>query len=76
MPLSVAGRCSQTQAELLSYWFFPIGSGHECVYDATLAELCEQLKEKTTVTISRSTMGRVLQQLDLTRKKKTLHATE
>lgn len=44
--------------------------------DATLAELCEQLKETTTVTISRSTMGRVLQQLDLTRKKKTLHATE
>ncbi len=44
--------------------------------DATLEELCQQLKEKTTITISRSTMGRVLQQLNLTRKKKTLHATE
>jgi transposase len=44
--------------------------------DATLAELCQQLAEQTTITISRSTMGRVLQQLNLTRKKKTLHATE
>ena len=44
--------------------------------DATLEELCQQLKEKTTITISRSTMGRVLQQLNLSRKKKTLHATE
>jgi transposase len=44
--------------------------------DATLAELCQQLQEKTTITISRSTMGRILQQLKLTRKRKTLHATE
>lgn len=44
--------------------------------DATLEELCQQLEEKATITISRSTMGRVLQQLKLTRKKKTLHATE
>jgi transposase len=44
--------------------------------DATLEELCEQIKEKTSITISRSTMGRVVQQLNLTRKKKTLHATE
>ncbi len=38
--------------------------------DATLAELCEQLYEQTQVSISISTMGRVLQQLNLTRKKK------
>ena len=44
--------------------------------DATLEELCQQLQEKTTITISRSTMGRILQQLGLTRQKKTLHATE
>jgi transposase len=44
--------------------------------DATLEELCKRLKDQTTIVISRSTMGRVLQQLDLTRKKKTLHATE
>ncbi len=44
--------------------------------DATLDELCEQLKAKTTITISRSTMGRILQKLNLPRKKKTLHATE
>lgn len=44
--------------------------------DATLEELCGQLKEKTSITISRSTMGRMVQQLNLTRKKKTLHATE
>lgn len=44
--------------------------------DATLEELCGQLKEQTTITISRSTMSRILQQMGLTRKKKTLHATE
>lgn len=44
--------------------------------DATLAELCEQLQEKTMITVSLSTMGRVLEQLNLSRKKKTLHATE
>jgi putative transposase len=38
--------------------------------DATLEEFCKQLKEKTTITISCSTMGRVLQKLNLTRKKK------
>jgi transposase len=44
--------------------------------DATLAELCQRLQENTTITISCSTMGRVLKQLELSRKKKTLHATE
>ncbi len=45
-------------------------------HDATLEELCQQLQAPTTITISRSTMGLVLQKLELTRKKKTLHATE
>jgi transposase len=44
--------------------------------DATLEELCQQLQTQTAMTISRSTMGLVLQKLELTRKKKTLHATE
>ena len=44
--------------------------------DATLQELCEQLEQQTTIRISRSTMGRVLQKLGLSRKKKTLYATE
>ncbi|MHC5746513.1 MAG: hypothetical protein ACYTXT_32400 [Nostoc sp.] len=42
--------------------------------DATLVELCEQLEQKTQVKISRSTMGRVTQKLNLTRKKK--HCTQ
>ena len=38
--------------------------------DATLVELCERLEEKTLLKISRSTMGRMTQKLNLTRKKK------
>ncbi|AUB43187.1 MULTISPECIES: helix-turn-helix domain-containing protein [Nostoc] len=38
--------------------------------DATLVELCEQLEQKTQLKISRSTMGRITQKLNLTRKKK------
>ncbi len=38
--------------------------------DATLDELCQQLHQRTTIPISRSTMGRILQHLKLTRKKK------
>lgn len=37
--------------------------------DATLAELCDQLEEWVGVRISRSTMGRLTQQLNLTVKK-------
>lgn len=37
--------------------------------DATLVELCEQLELHTQVKISRSTMGRITQKLNLTRKK-------
>lgn len=38
--------------------------------DAILVELCERLKERTGVKVSRSTMGRITQKLNLTRKKK------
>jgi transposase len=44
--------------------------------DATLEELCAQLQEKTAIAMSHSTMGRILQKLNLTRKKKVLHASE
>ncbi len=37
--------------------------------DATLAELCERLEQRTEVRVSQSTLFRVLQQLELTRKK-------
>jgi transposase len=43
--------------------------------DATLEELCQLLQEKTGVTVSRATMGRMTQRLKLT-VKKTLHPTE
>lgn len=38
--------------------------------DATLEELCELLHEKIGVTVSRSTMGRMTQRLNMTFKKK------
>jgi transposase len=38
--------------------------------DATLEELCEQLQQQTQILVSRSTMGRMVQALQLTRKKK------
>ena len=37
--------------------------------DATLAELCERLEQRTEVRVSQSTLFRVLQPLELTRKK-------
>ena len=37
--------------------------------DATLEELCQLLKEKTEITVSRATMGRMTQRLKLTVKK-------
>lgn len=43
--------------------------------DATLDELCREIQQQTDVVVSRATMGRVVQQLKLTRKK-TLYATE
>ncbi|MBD1922609.1 IS630 family transposase [Microcoleus sp. FACHB-831] len=44
--------------------------------DATLQELCLMLEEKTGISISRATMGRMSQRLKLTVKKKTLHPSE
>ncbi len=38
--------------------------------DATLEELCKLLQERTTVKISRATMGRMMQRLNFTFKKK------
>lgn len=37
--------------------------------DATLAELSNQLQEKIGIRVSRATMGRIVQKLQLTRKK-------
>ena len=44
--------------------------------DATLQQLCSRLGEKTGMNVSVPTMCRLLQKLELTRKKKTLHASE
>lgn len=38
--------------------------------DAILVELCARLSERTGVKVSRATMGRITQKLNLTRKKK------
>lgn len=38
--------------------------------DAILVELCSRLEERTGVLVSRATMGRITQKLNLTRKKK------
>ncbi len=43
--------------------------------DATLEELCEQLQHQSGITITRATMGRITQRLNLTVKKR-LHATQ
>lgn len=44
--------------------------------DATLEQLSTRLEERTGIKVSVSTLCRLLQRLKLTRKKKTLHATE
>jgi transposase len=51
------GRIPKLNAEQLSL----VSALVESDNDATLKELCQQLQEKTTITISRSTMGRVLE---------------
>ncbi|KAB8315986.1 transposase [Tolypothrix campylonemoides VB511288] len=43
--------------------------------DATMSELCDVLESKTKIRISRSTMDRLLQKLQLTRKKKRFMRT-
>jgi transposase len=44
--------------------------------DATLQQLCNRLEKKTGVKVSVPTMCRLLQKMELTRKKKTIHASE
>ncbi len=44
--------------------------------DAILEELCELFYQKTQLRVSRATMGRSVEKLNLTRKKKTFYATE
>ena len=44
--------------------------------DRTLGELCQALDEQVGVRVSEPTMCRVLKQLNLTRKKKSLHPDE
>ena len=44
--------------------------------DATLEQLCHRLEAKTGIKVSVPTMCRLLQRWGLTRKKKTLHASE
>ncbi|WP_414587014.1 hypothetical protein [Scytonema sp. PCC 10023] len=41
--------------------------------DAILVELCSRLEEQTGIKVSRSTMGRIIQKLNLTRKKNIAH---
>lgn len=56
-------KLNEQQLELLS----ALVESHN---DATLAELCELLEQETQVSLSSSTMWRVLKQLNQTRKKK------
>ncbi len=44
--------------------------------DAILVELCERLEQQSQVRVSRATMGRMLQKLGITRKKKSFYASE
>ena len=44
--------------------------------DATLEELCQMFQEKTNLVVSRATMGRMSQRLNLTVKKNTLCSRE
>lgn len=44
--------------------------------DITLGELCQALNAREGVLVSKSTMCRVIKQLNLTKKKKSLHPTE
>ncbi len=44
--------------------------------DITLGELCQALHEQVGISVSEPTLCRVLKQLQLTRKKKSLHPSE
>jgi transposase len=66
------GQCPKLTKEQVEQ----VASLVEANKDATLEELADQLHEKIGIRVSRATMGRIVQQLQLTRKKKSLHATE
>jgi transposase len=44
----------------------------EAKNDITLDELCQEVQQQTRVVVSRATMGRVVQKLNLTRKKRSM----
>lgn len=48
----------------------------EAKNDITLEELCSELNQRFQITVSESTMCRVMKRLNLTRKKKSLHPSE
>ena len=60
------GKPSQLQAEQLQVIRELVATDN----DATLAELCERLQQRTQIKVSQPTMSRALQKLQLTRKKK------
>lgn len=57
-------------AKLTSAQMLQVGQMIEADNDATLKELCEQVTQKLGVKVSRATMGRITQRLNLTRKKR------
>ena len=63
--LKVSPKQLETLAELI-----------ETHNDATLEELCQMFQEKTNVIVSRATMGRMSQRLNLTVKKNSLCSRE
>lgn len=57
-------------AKLTSAQLLQVAQMIEADNDATLEELCEQVATKLEVKVSRATMGRITQRLNLTRKKR------
>ena len=67
-------RTEQTPTKLNTEQLTVLKQIVEANNDATLDELRHQLEQQTGVLIGRSTVDRMLQKLNLTVKKKTLHA--
>lgn len=57
-------------AKLTSAQLLQVAQMIEANNDATLEELCKQVVSKLEVKVSRATMGRITQRLNLTRKKR------
>jgi transposase len=57
-------------AKLTSAQLLQVAQMIEADNDATLEELCKQVVAKLEVKVSRATMGRITQRLNLTRKKR------